>query len=159
MSIRIAVGKGSCGIAAGAQKVYDGLEQALSGSDISLGTVGCIGMCWLEPIVDVYENGRLTERLVHVEPQHTKIIAEAVQSGDHAALAPLRISDDDSSFLTKQTRIALRNCGIIDPESIESAKEAGGGHRMHQGFRPCRTRRRGLPDMVQMERRKAVARR
>ena len=126
MSIRIAVGKGSCGIAAGAQKVYDGLEQALSGSDISLGTVGCIGMCWLEPIVDVYENGRLTERLVHVEPQHTKIIAEAVQSGDHAALTPLRISDDDSSFLTKQTRIALRNCGIIDPESIESAMAAGG---------------------------------
>ena len=103
MSIRIAVGKGSCGIAAGAQKVYDSLAQALSDSDISLDTVGCIGMCWLEPIVDIYENGILTERLVHVEPQHTKIIAEAVQSGDHAALASLRISEDDSRRATARS--------------------------------------------------------
>ena len=36
MSMRIAVGKGSCGIAAGAQKVYDALAPLLSGTDIPL---------------------------------------------------------------------------------------------------------------------------
>ena len=126
MSIRIAVGKGSCGIAAGAQKVYDALESALQGSAVTLGTVGCIGMCWLEPIVDIYEDDTLAARLVQVQPKDAGIIADAAKSGDYSGVEALRITDGDSSFLTQQTRIALRNCGIIDPESIESAKAAGG---------------------------------
>ena len=47
MSLRIAVGQGSCGIAAGAQKVERALRPLLDGTDVQLGTVGCIGMCWL----------------------------------------------------------------------------------------------------------------
>lgn len=126
MSIRIAVGKGSCGIAAGAQKVYDALAPLLSGSNIPLGTVGCIGMCWLEPIVDLYEDDTLKARLVQVRPENAGVIADAAKTGDISALSDLMITAEDSEFLTKQTRIALRNCGIIDPESLESAKAAGG---------------------------------
>ena len=140
MSIRIAVGKGSCGIAAGSQKVYDALENVLQGSAVTLGTVGCIGMCWLEPIVDLYEDDKLTARLVQVQPKDAEAIADAAKTGDLSGIEALRITADDSSFLTQQTRIALRNCGIIDPESLESAKAAGGysaiSHILADGVSP-----------------------
>ena len=126
MSIRIAVGKGSCGIAAGAGKLSEALAPLLEGTGVTLGTVGCIGMCWLEPIVDIYKNGLLKARLVQVQPEQAPMIAEAVRTGDFSVIEPLRITKEDSAFLTQQTRIALRNCGIIDPDSIESALEAGG---------------------------------
>lgn len=126
MSIRIAVGKGSCGIAAGAAALSDALAPLLENSGVSLGTVGCIGMCWLEPIVDIYKNGLLTARLVHVQPEQAPMIAQAAKTGDFSVIEPLRITKEDSAFLEQQTRIALRNCGIIDPESIESALDAGG---------------------------------
>lgn len=125
MSIRIAVGKGSCGIAAGAAALSDALAPLLESSGVSLGTVGCVGMCWLEPIVDIYENGLLKARLVHVQPEQAPMIAQAVKSGDFSVIDPLRITKEDHAFLEQQTRIALRNCGIIDPESIESALDAG----------------------------------
>lgn len=126
MSFRVTVGKGSCGIAAGAGKLSDALAPLLEGTGIPLGTVGCIGMCWLEPIVDIYENGLLKARLVQVQPEQAPMIAQAVKTGDFSVIEPLRITKEDSAFLTQQTRIALRNCGIIDPESIDSALESGG---------------------------------
>ncbi|MBQ9908077.1 MAG: 4Fe-4S binding protein [Oscillospiraceae bacterium] len=126
MSFRVTVGKGSCGIAAGAGKLSDALAPLLEGTGIPLGTVGCIGMCWLEPIVDINENGLLKARLVQVQPEQAPMIAQAVKTGDFSVIEPLRITKEDSAFLTQQTRIALRNCGIIDPESIDSALESGG---------------------------------
>ncbi|MBQ3939747.1 MAG: NADH-quinone oxidoreductase subunit NuoF [Oscillospiraceae bacterium] len=124
--MRIAVGQGSCGIAAGAAKVSEALTRCLADTGISVGTVGCIGMCWLEPIVDVYEQERLTARLVRVKPEDAERIAAAVQSGDYSGISDRMIPEDDSRFLQQQTRIALRNCGIIDPTSLDSARAAGG---------------------------------
>ena len=121
----INVGQGSCGIAAGAGKVKKVLDEKLAGSGINVGIVGCIGMCWLEPIVDVYENGKL-HRLVKVNENSAEEIAAAVLSGDFAALSEYEITADDKDFLDQQTRIALRNCGVIDPESIEAYINAGG---------------------------------
>lgn len=126
MSWRIAVGEGSCGIAAGAAKVYDALVPLLKDSGITLGVTGCIGMCWLEPIVDIYEEDTLKARLVQVQPEHASAIAEACKSGDLSGVSDLCITDEDNAFLTQQTRIALRNCGIIDPNSLDSALQAGG---------------------------------
>jgi NADH-quinone oxidoreductase subunit F len=54
--MRIVVGEGSCGIAAGAGKVYSAIEALLTpGDNLSLQVTGCIGMCFLEPIVDLYD--------------------------------------------------------------------------------------------------------
>ena len=50
--MRIVIGEGSCGIAAGAQKVRSALEALITEP---IGSTGCIGMCYLEPIVDLYE--------------------------------------------------------------------------------------------------------
>ncbi len=124
--MRIAVGQGSCGIAAGAAKVYLSLENALKGSDVTLSSVGCIGMCYLEPIVDIYEDDDLLYRLVKVTSEDAEAIANAAISGDFSEIQNLVISEDDEDFLKKQTRIALRNCGIINPDSIDSYMERGG---------------------------------
>ena len=125
--MRIVVGEGSCGIAAGAGKVYDALNQLITPDDpFTLEITGCIGMCFLEPIVDIYEGEELLTRLVHVEAKDAERIVDAVKSNDLAAIEALKIKDDDASFLTQQTRIALRNCGIIDPTDIKSYKARDG---------------------------------
>lgn len=92
----------------------------------ALSVTGCNGMCFAEPIVDLYdENGALT-RLTRVGEADAPRIAEAVKNNDLTAIADLKISDDDAQFLEKQTRIALRHCGVINPESIEEYENAGG---------------------------------
>ncbi len=125
--MKIVIGQGSCGLAAGAGKVFDAVAEELKrlGSEILPGVVGCIGMCWLEPIVDIYDDENTLHRLVCVKPSDAPAIASAVL-GNIDAVKSLEIGDEDSSFLTKQTRIALRNCGIIDPCDIDAYIAAGG---------------------------------
>lgn len=122
--MRIVVGEGSCGIAAGAHKVYEAIEKLNSG--VQLGITGCIGMCFLEPIVDIYDGGTLVKRLVRVKEQDAENIINAVKSGDLSQLSGLEITDEDKSFLDKQTRIALRHCGVIDPTDIDAYINADG---------------------------------
>ena len=116
--MKIAVGQGSCGIAAGAMKAYDELKNKLDLSKHELTVTGCIGMCYLEPIVDVYDNGEL-HRFVKVSEASAEKIAACVNSGDFSSVKDLEISDEDKQFLEKQTRISLRHCGVINPEKIE----------------------------------------
>ena len=123
---RIVVGEGSCGIAAGAAKVFSAIEPLLSGSEISLKITGCIGMCYLEPIVDIYEDDELLQRLVRVSENDAQKVVDAVRSGDFSGVEDLKIKDEDKEFLNKQTRIALRNCGIVDPTDIKDYQKRGG---------------------------------
>ncbi len=120
----VKVGQGSCGISAGAAKVYSALEK--TNLNAKLTVTGCIGMCYLEPIVDVYdENGELT-RLVRVSENDAQAIADFVNTGDASKVEKLLVSEEDSLFLKKQTRIALRGCGIINPDEIDDYVENGG---------------------------------
>jgi len=121
MSARIVVGQGSCGLAAGAGAVYAALEEKLNASiPASLSITGCIGICYLEPIVDVYaEDGQLY-RCVQVKPADAETIVSAVEKNDYSLLSDLVIKEEDAQFLSKQTRIALRHCGIINPDEIEA---------------------------------------
>ncbi len=116
--MKIVVGEGSCGIAAGAAKVYSAIEKLLGLTASTLTVTGCIGMCFLEPIVDIYDGGELKKRLVKVQPEDAEKIIAYV-NGDENAVDDIEISDDDKLFLEKQTRIALRHCGIINPEVID----------------------------------------
>lgn len=56
----ITVGMGTCGIAAGARETMQGILEELKGRDIEarVATVGCIGMCSKEPLVDIDQAGR-----------------------------------------------------------------------------------------------------
>ena len=125
--MKIIVGEGSCGLAAGAGKIHRILEKYIgqNSEDISLGVAGCIGMCFLEPIVDLYtENGLL--RLVKVNEDNIGGLLRYLSGSDESSLSDLLISAGDAEFLEKQTRIALRNCGLINPEHIEDYLAAGG---------------------------------
>ena len=125
--IKLIVGEGSCGISAGAAKVYDSLAKELEADKVAeLGITGCIGMCFLEPIVDVYKDEELAARLVHVKPEQAADIIKAVKEDDLDALADLKIKDEDKVYLEQQTRIALRHCGLIDPTSIDEYIAADG---------------------------------
>ena len=123
---KIVVGEGSCGIAAGAAKVYSAIEPLIEGSGIELKITGCIGMCYLEPIVDVYEGDALVQRLVRVSEKDAQAVVDAVKSGDFSGVEELKILEEDKEFLSKQTRIALRNCGIVDPTDIKDYQRRGG---------------------------------
>ena len=122
--MKIVIGQGSCGLAAGAGKVYDAITALNSG--VELGVTGCIGMCYLEPIVDLYEGETLVKRLVRVGAEHAEAIVAAATTGDLSGVEAIAISADDEAFLSQQTRIALRNCGVIDPTSIDDYIAHGG---------------------------------
>lgn len=121
--MRFLLGYGSCGIAAGAAAVEKALSARLTG-DIALEKVGCNGMCFAEPLMEVITDsgesifyGRLTPETA-VETVNAFIGGEVPEKN--------RLTDDEMSFLTKQTRIALRNVGHINPESVDSYIAAGG---------------------------------
>ena len=123
--MKIVVGEGSCGIAAGAEKVRQALlKQDLNGAKLTI--AGCIGMCYLEPIVDIYEDGQEVKRLVRVTENDAEKISKYAQTGDESIISSLLVSDEDKEFLNKQTRIALRRCGIINPDEIDDFIDADG---------------------------------
>ena len=120
--MKLLVGEGSCGLAAGAGAVYSRLAKLLgenNPNDVKLGITGCIGMCFLEPIVDLYDDDGGVHRLVKLTEKDADTIYAAVCSKDLSLLDKIHISDDDAEFLNRQTRIALRDCGLIDPTSID----------------------------------------
>lgn len=127
--MRIVVGEGSCGLAAGAGSVHTKLEELLSQDNprgVELGITGCNGMCFLEPIVDVYDDEGALHRLVKVRDKDVLTIHRAAVSGDLSHIDKLLISPEDEEFLSRQTRVALRDCGVIDPESIDDYVAHGG---------------------------------
>lgn len=110
---RVTVGRGSCGVAAGADVVWRNLTEKDSGYDII--TTGCIGLCFLEPIVDVYNPDRKT--YVRVDERGASEIAKALR-GEANSADDYLIKDDELAVLEVQHRVVLRNCGVIDPENI-----------------------------------------
>ncbi len=123
--MKIVVGEGSCGIAAGAEKVRQALlKQDLNGAKLTI--AGCIGMCYLEPIVDIYEDDQEVKRLVRVTENDAEKISKYAKTGDESIISSLLVSDEDKEFLNKQTRIALRRCGIINPDEIDDFVNADG---------------------------------
>lgn len=117
--MKVLVGAGSCGFAAGAHKVMDELEQ-IKDIQFEYEITGCIGMCHLEPIMEIHDNGEMY-RFVKVMPEDVRPIIE-----DYKNFADKMISETDSEGLEKQPRVVLRNCGVINPESIDDYINIGG---------------------------------
>jgi NADH-quinone oxidoreductase subunit F len=122
---------GGC-LASGSDHVLMALREAIaSGShDIQVHAVGCMGLCAAGPVLLVLEDGvfyqqvqpsdvpellaavlsgKVVERLLYREPRENKVIAR----------------EQDIPFFNHQTRIVLRHCGRIDPESLPEALAAG----------------------------------
>ncbi|ABR49235.1 NADH dehydrogenase (quinone) [Alkaliphilus metalliredigens QYMF] len=116
--MKVIVGLGSCGIAAGAQKVYKEIENQLKvyGSNSPVGSVGCIGMCYLEPIIEFLSDDGEKYTYTKVTPNIVAEIVEGILEGQPSQNH--LINPAEWNKLRKQKRIALKNCGLIDPQNI-----------------------------------------
>lgn len=125
--MKVVVGQGSCGVATGAKKTAAEFEKQIKekGLNIPVDLTGCVGTCYLEPIVDVYDDDGALTRYVKVQPEKVADIVEKHLIGGEVA-KDQEISDIDKTFIEKQQRIVLRNCGIINPESIDEYIATGG---------------------------------
>ncbi len=119
--MKIFVGMGSCGIAAGASKIFAELSEkvAQAGASAELLPAGCIGMCYLEPIVLV-KNGDSEKIFVRVTKEAVDEIVKTAKGEPNNSEAFL-ISEEDLNILKRQHRIALRNCGLINAEDISDS--------------------------------------
>jgi len=107
-------------------KFNDELEKHGLQNEIKLVRTGCFGLCEVGPIVIVYPEGAFYSR-VKVEDV-PEIVAEHLVKGRivtrllyHDSIAEEQAikSLDEVGFYKKQLRLALRNCGVIDPENID----------------------------------------
>ncbi|MBR3493984.1 MAG: (2Fe-2S) ferredoxin domain-containing protein [Clostridia bacterium] len=84
-TVRVVVGMATCGIAAGARPVMLSFMDEISKRQLNHVTVsqtGCIGMCRLEPMVDVIVPGHEKVTYVHVKPEMVpRIVAEHIVNG------------------------------------------------------------------------------
>jgi len=154
-SVRIQVGTAPCGLSRGAKAVVTTLERELekAGVEAAVVQVGCIGMCYAEPTVEVLIPGKpkLTYGKVTAGtvPSLVKALAkgkvlkknllyrtnteELVINGKtltYAAKTPAELKKTpaakDFPFYSLQERITLRNAGLINPDSIEEYCARGG---------------------------------
>lgn len=126
--MKVIIGQGSCGVATGAKKTQAEFEKQIAAQKVSnvvVDITGCVGTCYLEPIVDIYEdNGEMT-RYVQVQPEKVERIVEEHLKGGKA-VEEFAISELDKEFIGKQQRVVLRHCGLINPEKIDEYLAVGG---------------------------------
>lgn len=137
--ITVYVGAGTCGLAAGAGKTREKISSLLKERKIEADIidVGCIGFCCGEPLVDFFVPGRNRISFSRVMPENVEKILDSVLSAAPAVDNLLgqfpgeRPWPDvpfinEHPFFSKQKRIVLKNCGLIDPLSIEEYAARGG---------------------------------
>ncbi len=127
--MKIRIGLGSCGIAAGALQVMDSVREEIEGRglDIEIQITGCVGMCHNEPLLDIISEDGQVFTYGNVTPKMVADIFEGhIQNGKILEKALVAGSGVSNQFMDGQVRVALRNCGIIDPENIDDYVENGG---------------------------------
>jgi NADH-quinone oxidoreductase subunit F len=125
----VTVGLGTCGISAGGEKVFRALQDELKEhpNAFVLKETGCIGMCYREVLVEV-TNGSGTGHLYgEVTPERVgRIVDEDLLGNKQIDEWLVSGEQREKGFFENQVRIVLRNCGKIDPGSIEEYIAAGG---------------------------------
>ena len=128
---RILVGAATCGRAAGAGAVLEAINSALAQHKLEaiITQVGCIGLCYAEPIVTIIKPGRPHVYYGNLTPELASQLVEdyIINDNPRPDLALGTVGNDDIKDIPKffelpmlkpQVRVALRNCGLIDPENI-----------------------------------------
>ena len=120
----------------GSQRIIDRLEKEIAANGLSeeVGVVktGCFGLCALGPIMIVYPEGTFYSMVR--EDDIPEIVSEHLLKGrvvtrllyDETTKADKIIPLNETNFYKKQHRVALRNCGVINPENIEEYIGTGG---------------------------------
>lgn len=114
----------------GSKKVIAALEKSLKANglekEILVVRTGCFGLCSLGPIMIVYPEGAFysqatpegVERIVKEHLKEGNVVKELLYKETVHTDGSI-ISLSETQFYKKQLRVALRNCGVIDPENIE----------------------------------------
>ncbi len=113
----------------GAPKIIEEFNRQLAknglNEEVKIVQTGCFGLCALGPIVVVYPEGSFYSML---EPSHVEeIVEEHLLKGrvvtrllyDETVDKGTTKSLNETNFYRNQMRVALRNCGVIDPDNIE----------------------------------------
>ena len=120
----------------GSQRIRDRLEKEIAANGLSeeVGVVktGCFGLCALGPIMIVYPEGTFYSMVQ--EDDIPEIVSEHLLKGrvvtrllyDETTKTDRIIPLNETNFYKKQHRVALRNCGVINPENIEEYIGTGG---------------------------------
>ena len=132
--MKIIVGMGTCGMSAGARATYEKLSELTGAVETAeIGITGCIGMCYREPLVEIRDIGTRTiygdvtpERAAEIFERHVTGGETAEEYVVYRSNGKGEPDGQEADFLKKQVRIVLRNCGIIDPESIGDYESSGG---------------------------------
>ncbi|OGD45778.1 NADH dehydrogenase, partial [Candidatus Bathyarchaeota archaeon RBG_16_57_9] len=139
-SLRATVGTSTCGLASGAQAVYNALRKQLSEKvpGARLVRTGCMGSCYAEVMVELERKGSTSAIYSGVTPDKVDGLLDTYLGGDASGAYALRartggLRGEDSvpllvelPFFKHQERDALKSCGVIDPKSIEEYIIAGG---------------------------------
>ena len=148
--LAVNVGLASCGKAAGATATYQTALEELAPEAVDVRRTGCLGFCQIEPLIEVLGPGRSSPRVLYKNITRDKVaeVVRAHRSGDFLAkwavgqvTASWSLLDEDYGrpqiqgrladlskipFYSKQFKVALRNCGYIDPDNIEHYIARGG---------------------------------
>ena len=120
----------------GSQRIRDRLEKEIAANGLSeeVGVVktGCFGLCALGPVMIVYPEGTFYSMVQ--EDDIAEIVSEHLLKGrvvtrllyDETTKTDRIIPLNETNFYKKQHRVALRNCGVINPENIEEYIGTGG---------------------------------
>ena len=153
-AIKVNIGMASCGIAAGAQASFEKAAASFAGDGgIAICQTGCIGFCEQEPLVEIFADGK--PRVIYKNITEDKIV-DAINDYRQGLFEkkkwilgqmrkPLGVMEDGTEnpvakvsphegipfleeipFYGKQVKIALRNCGYIDPDTIDDYIARGG---------------------------------
>jgi len=136
---RILVGTATCGRAAGSMEVLEAIKNELSqrGIDAIVTQVGCIGLCYGEPIIEIIKPGRPGISYANVNPEiAARLVEDYIVSDNPRPDLALGTTGENSvegiskmselPMLKPQVRIALRNCGHIDAAEIDQYIATGG---------------------------------
>jgi len=142
----IYVGAGSCGRAAGAVEVIESIKQYAKEKKVNatLFEVGCIGPCYLEPLVDIQMPQLPRISHSNVTPAMTERILDSYFVKNEIPKLNLagHFGEDeidgvprffDLPMLAPQVRVVLRNCGVINPDDVDHYLARGG----YDAFERC----------------------
>jgi NADH-quinone oxidoreductase subunit F len=123
-NIQIKVGMASCGLAAGAQEIYDQAKKLLSGDkyNFELKHTACNGMCHAEPLIQVVSDDGSDSVYGNLVAEDLESIFDVLNKQEiaHEKLVySNKIPAQENYLIESQTRIVLRNCGVIDPVIID----------------------------------------
>ena len=136
------VGTGTCGLGAGAGETLEAVKTFVKENnlDADIVEVGCVGLCAVEPIVDVQLPGKNRIAFQQMTKDVTPAVLDAIVNkgeivADHV-MGQYRdektaawdgvVFIDEHPFFAPQTRWVLANCGLMDPGSLEEYIARGG---------------------------------